>query len=43
MTPSTADQSSNDRVLFIDDAQIQSLEGVQRRIHPAQGSRATRC
>ena len=34
MPPSTADQSSNDRVLFIDDAQIQSLAGVQRRIHP---------
>ena len=34
MTPSTADQNSKDRILFIDDAQIQSLAGVQRRIHP---------
>ena len=31
---SVTKQSTRDRVLFIDDAQIQSMHGVQRRIHP---------
>ncbi len=34
MTPVTSSPSSEDRVLFIDDAQIQSMDGLQRRIHP---------
>jgi len=36
MTANTIMQSTADRVLFIDDAQVQSMEGVQRRIHPGK-------
>ena len=35
-----------DRVLFIDDAQVQSMEGLQRRIHPGEkleGNPVLRC